>query len=63
VYVTAETVELGHGNGTAAAAGLCEGSGKLWAAVKGVGTLAALDLYKLADRLYDLAKAMRGAKS
>jgi hypothetical protein len=56
VYVAAETVELGHGNGTAATASLCQGSGKLWAAVKGVGTLAALDLYKLTDRLEALGR-------
>jgi hypothetical protein len=62
VYVAAEAVELRHGNGTTAAAGLCEGSGKLWSAAKGVGTLAALDLYKLADSLKALGrrKALKG---
>jgi hypothetical protein len=38
VNVAAEAVELGHGNRAASAAGLCKGGGKLWAAVKGVGT-------------------------
>ncbi len=50
-YVSAQPVQFRDDDGALEAAGLGEGGGELWAALKSVGTLASLNLDMLGDDL------------